>query len=520
MIRLEHVLKRKKLTLPVIKLQVLTLRNNKIGNIGAETIGSFLKTNNTLKYLDLSFNLFEDGALESISGALRINQCLRFLGILGNEFKNRGILALSNALEYKYDELNSTLMILRVGDIACDDHIFNRFILEGVVSAKELRYLYFTSKQYYNHNVIDSVNHDKISDYISDNKDYDNYMENIRFINESDFRKKNKTKSNKIPKIVQATQNYQTGYDNDNLLVLFDDIILARSLEEAGSKYEKLPAKHGEDIIENVLKDSDKMINFEWLIFWFEQIFDPDTILDRFQLSAFHLFALHKSITSLEYWLKLGININWRTSIAHKEFPGSTALHIAVANRKLDMIKFLVEQGIRVNEKDLNGNTAVHIAAAGGFIEIVEYFYSINANFIMPNKRSLIPMHSSIMGDNIDTFKLWKRAAEEQIDLSKLEENEMKIYIRNPSLAVRTKNRLTPLMLSVINNWEKIFYYLLKCDMDLNEQDEKGYTALHHAISLNDIHKARMLIQFGADTKIRTYKFLTPYDLATSKQLK
>ena len=124
------------------------------------------------------------------------------------------------------------------------------------------------------------------------------------------------------------------------------------------------------------------------------------------------------------------------------------------------------------------------------------------------------------MGDNIETFKLWKRAAEEQIDLSKLEERERKIYIRNPSLAVRTKSKLTPLMLSIINNWEQIFYYLLKWDMDLNEQDEKGYTALHHAISVNDIHKARQLIQFGADTKIRTYKFLTPYDLATSKQLK
>ena len=77
MIRLEHVLKTKKGNLPSIKVQVLTLRNNKIGTIGAETISSFLKTNNTLKYLDLSFNLFGDKALESISQG--INNCSKLI---------------------------------------------------------------------------------------------------------------------------------------------------------------------------------------------------------------------------------------------------------------------------------------------------------------------------------------------------------------------------------------------------------------------------------------------------------
>ena len=184
------------------------------------------------------------------------------------------------------------------------------------------------------------------------------------------------------------------------------------------------------------------------------------------------------------------------------------------------MIKYLVQQGIRVNERDLNGNSALHLAAAGGYSEIVEYFYSIQANFLITNKRNLIPMHSSIMGDNIKTFKLCKKAAEEQIDLSKLNQHQRKIYIRNPSLAVSTKEKLTPLMLSIINNCEEIFYHLIKCGIDLDEQDEKGYTALHHAISSRDVHKTRVLIQYGADKKVRTYNMLTPYDLAPDAQFK
>mmetsp|Transcript_38424 Transcript_38424/g.44034 ORF Transcript_38424/g.44034 Transcript_38424/m.44034 type:complete len:119 (-) Transcript_38424:1916-2272(-) len=117
MIRLEFILKRKKGRLPIIKLQVLTLRNNKIGTLGAETIGSFMKSNNTIKYLDLSFNQFDDNACESISEMLRTNQCLRYLNMLGNVFESRGMLALTNSLEHHFNEDNSPLMILKLGII-------------------------------------------------------------------------------------------------------------------------------------------------------------------------------------------------------------------------------------------------------------------------------------------------------------------------------------------------------------------------------------------------------------------
>ena len=40
--------------LPKVKLWVLTLQENKIGDIGIEYICSFLKSNKTLEYLDIS----------------------------------------------------------------------------------------------------------------------------------------------------------------------------------------------------------------------------------------------------------------------------------------------------------------------------------------------------------------------------------------------------------------------------------------------------------------------------------
>ena len=180
----------------------------------------------------------------------------------------------------------------------------------------------------------------------------------------------------------------------------------------------------------------------------------------------------------------------------------------------------IVKKGINIDDKDMNGNTAAHLAAAGGFLIVIEFLKDSDACFIITNKRGLIPMHAAIVGDNIETYMVCKYAAENQLDISKLTGMDRKIYVRNPSLAHRTKTKLTPLMLSIINNCEKIFYHLIECEVYLDDQDDRGYTALHHAIVKKDALKARILIQYGADTKVMTYKHQTAYDMATQKQLK
>jgi Leucine-rich repeat (LRR) protein len=73
-IRLAHVLKNRISTLPPVNLQVLSMRNNAIGNIGCETLIGFLKKNQTLKYLDISFNQIGDRGLLAVAECLRDNQ--------------------------------------------------------------------------------------------------------------------------------------------------------------------------------------------------------------------------------------------------------------------------------------------------------------------------------------------------------------------------------------------------------------------------------------------------------------
>jgi ankyrin repeat protein len=207
------------------------------------------------------------------------------------------------------------------------------------------------------------------------------------------------------PKVVKSSSSYSPALDSENLLTLFDDIVLARSVEPS-KEFQAQPLMHFEELLESTVKGDGKMNNFESIIFSFEQIADPDTVLERFQMAPFHLFVKYNNFQGAEYCLRMGVDINSRTSIANKEFPAGTALHIATARSLMDMVKYLISKGAKVEERDLNGNSPLHLAAAGGYSDFVKYFYSIKTNFLIANKRNLLPMHSSIMGDNIKTFKI------------------------------------------------------------------------------------------------------------------
>ena len=176
--------------------------------------------------------------------------------------------------------------------------------------------MYFTSSDFFNHPLVEAVNHDKIRQYIQGTREFIGQYDNIQKINmkennQNDMENsKNIYKNDRIPKVIQATSVYDPIFDHENLLILFDDIILARSLEDSTIEHEKLPIKHGIDIMDQIIQSGEDFGHFETLIFIFEQIFDPDMIIDKYQLCSFHLFVKHENIRALEYSLKLGININ------------------------------------------------------------------------------------------------------------------------------------------------------------------------------------------------------------------
>jgi hypothetical protein len=67
----------------------LDLSHNKIANIGLESICLALYKNQTLQYLDISFNSLEDRALYFLGDMLKHNTGLKYLSCIGNQFTKR-----------------------------------------------------------------------------------------------------------------------------------------------------------------------------------------------------------------------------------------------------------------------------------------------------------------------------------------------------------------------------------------------------------------------------------------------
>jgi ankyrin repeat protein len=76
------------------------------------------------------------------------------------------------------------------------------------------------------------------------------------------------------------------------------------------------------------------------------------------------------------------VNINLQTPNTSKSYPGGSALHLAVANEKYDMCKFLIELGISINGRDVNKNTAAHITAMNGSENIARLLEKSKADFL------------------------------------------------------------------------------------------------------------------------------------------
>ena len=59
---------------------------------------------------------------------------------------------------------------------------------------------------------------------------------------------------------------------------------------------------------------------------------------------------------------------------------GNTALHIAVLANKMEVVKFLIENGARVNVQSELGFTPLYMAAQEHFVDMVDYLIAQGAD--------------------------------------------------------------------------------------------------------------------------------------------
>ncbi len=81
---------------------------------------------------------------------------------------------------------------------------------------------------------------------------------------------------------------------------------------------------------------------------------------------------------------------------------GITPLHIAVKNRDLKMVIYLLDRGADIDVQDINGLTPLHYAIGQKRIKIVKYLVKRGADIESVNNYGITPLHQAAYSGRVE----------------------------------------------------------------------------------------------------------------------
>lgn len=85
---------------------------------------------------------------------------------------------------------------------------------------------------------------------------------------------------------------------------------------------------------------------------------------------------------------------------------GKSALHYAVENEKIDIVKFLIDYQCKIDIFDLDNQTPLHYATEKGLLEMANFLLSKGANANFPSNQGETPLHYAILSKNTEIISL------------------------------------------------------------------------------------------------------------------
>jgi ankyrin repeat protein len=226
-----------------------------------------------------------------------------------------------------------------------------------------------------------------------------------------------------------------------------------------------------------------------------------------------------------------------------------TLLHMAASSGKLEMIEYLIKQGIEVNCQDKDGNTPLHFAALCGYTRGVSCLLALGADKTLTNKQNLAPWHVARTGNMLhnllteeeknrytglpnkslfeaveaEDFQTAQKLIEMGIHPNLLNHQSHQVEFLLPLHFAIEKNNLelvtlllekganpnypnlhihVPLERAVKQKNTEMVRLLLEYDADPNHKIAHS-SLLHYAISVNELEIAELLLIHGADPEVQ-----------------
>ncbi len=294
------------------------------------------------------------------------------------------------------------------------------------------------------------------------------------------------------------------------------------------------------EIVRLILTPPDDMIGFDVCSFF-------DNIKERIDAKSGPdgRTALHNAIEegNLEI-VKMLVNAGAKIDIPDNQ--RNTPLHISAFNNKIEIMEFLLAQQHLVNSEFLDavesdGSTALHYATNEGYFEIVKMLVNAGANIDIPDNQKNTPLHISAFNNKIEIME-FLIAKQLQVNPESLNakgedygwtalhhasimgnfENGKMLVMAGASIDIPDNDGNTPLHLAAYHNRIEIVEFLIAVQLQvnpksLNTKGENGCTALHCASEQGNLEIVKMLVKAGASSDIPDNEGNTSLHLAAIK---
>ncbi|EAY17753.1 hypothetical protein TVAG_015820 [Trichomonas vaginalis G3] len=245
------------------------------------------------------------------------------------------------------------------------------------------------------------------------------------------------------------------------------------------------------------------------------------------KFSALHIAVLNNNIELVKFIAAQCADIN------HRDSFGQTALYIAAKKNYPAIAKILLLNGGDVNGVGINGENVLHIAVRNNNIDLVKLIvtngvnvnhadYSGETAFDIAIKNDFKSLIKVLLLNEVDVNRTGKNG-ETALDFAIKKNNKdlAEILLSNGADINHVgKNGETVLHIAVLNNYIELAKLIIMNGADINHADYFGETVLHIAVLNNSIDLVNLIVSNGADINRADNSGETALELATKRNYK